>query len=84
MGNLDVESQSSADISIEEDSDASIYQPIETRLERVLGTNQEYNEAKEKRRKGDIRRKCDGQEFQELLVDLDKLNEQEKVAKHII
>jgi len=81
MENLELESQSSADISIVDDSDASIYQPLETRLERVLGTNQEYNEAKRKRTRSHIRRKCDGREFQEVLVDLDKYDEQEKAAQ---
>ena len=73
MEGLDVESESTdKDVSIVQDSEASIYQPLETRLERVLGTNEEYNTAKKKARRSDIRRKCDGRDFKELLNDLEE------------
>ena len=39
---LEVKSEGSPDISIAQDSRATIYQPLETRLERALGTNKDY------------------------------------------
>lgn len=42
MKKLEVKSEGSPDISIAYDSRATIYQPLETRLERALGTNKDY------------------------------------------
>ena len=72
MGKLDLDSDESADISIANDSNASIYLPIEDRLDNIMGRNKEYKAAKRVRLEAQIARRVDQNKLNEIIEDINE------------
>jgi hypothetical protein len=81
MKSLDLESETESDISIAQSSSCSIYQDLQTRLNKVYGKDKEHADQRELANKKLMATKCPADELNEVVADLYTLDEKKKLVE---